>query len=318
MDSRKYENKFKHLNTLLNFKMKKLIIVNFLIIISFSVFSQEEEEEKTTLQQFTPSQLIKDQNWDIKVFNSLYTQNRREDNGEIINEPRSNFYTSTFEIFTGVSKKSTANLGFVFNFKSNTISENRWSPLKFIDNKNNSARALTNVAISLKWKPLQNNKNFTVQSSFFVPIFEDQPRFFLDKRSYVFENRLFYDKTFPGRKFQLFTEIDFAYNFGGKAKNATQFQNVGERYANNSLGIPVSAFLSYFITSKYTLLTYLQHFELIDLGNNFAQGYTLAGLGFKMQVFNHITLEASYSYFFQARGAGLGESYNFGVRYLML
>lgn len=298
--------------------MKRFFIAVLFFIHSFYVFSQGEKDSLTNLQRFTPSQLIKDQNWDIKVFNSLYTQNKREDLGKIINEPRSNFYTSTFEIFTGISKKSTANFGFVFNFKSNTINENRWSPLKFIDNKNNSARALTNVGVSLKWQPLKSIKKFTIQTTFFVPIFEDQPRFFLDKRSYVFENRLFYDKTFPGRKFQLFTEIDFSYNFGGKAKDATQFQNVSERYANNSLGIPVSAFLSYFITKKYTFLTYLQHFELVDLGNNFSQGYSLAGLGFKMQLFNNITLEMSYSKFFQARGAGLGESYNLGVRYLLI
>lgn len=298
--------------------MKQFLLINILLICSFCGFSQEKNDSTTNLQRFTPSQLIQDQNWDIKIFNSLYTQNRREDNGKIIDEPRSNFYTTSFEIFTGISKKANLNFGFIFNFKSNTLNENRWSPLKFIDNKNNSARALTNVAVSLKWQPKKDVKNFTIQTSFFAPIFEDQPRFFLDKRSFVFENRLFYDKTFPGRKFQLFTEIDFSYNFGGKAKDATQFQNVGERYANNSLGIPISAFLSYFLTNKYTLLTYLQHFELIDLGNNFAQGYTLAGLGFKMQIFSNITLEASYSKFFQARGAGLGESYNFGVRYLLI
>ncbi|MBW6481665.1 MAG: hypothetical protein K0B10_01265 [Vicingaceae bacterium] len=297
--------------------MKQFFLVVIFWSVSFYGFTQIDTSQ-SNLQKFTPSQLIKDQNWDVKIFNSLYTQNKREDNGKIINEPRSNFFTTTFEVFTGVSKKSTANLGFIFNFKSNTINENRWSPLKFIDNKSNSARALTSVGISLKWRPNKNSKNFTIQSSFFAPIFEDQPRFFLDKRSYVIENRLFYDKTFPGRKFQLFTEIDFAYNFGGKAKDATQFQNVGERYANNSLGIPVSAFLSYFITSKYTALIYLQHFELVDLGNNFSQGYSLAGLGFKMQLFDNVTIEMSYSYFFQARGAGLGESYNFGVRYLLI
>lgn len=298
--------------------MKRFYFLGLFFVYSFCGFSQEGDSLESNLQRFTPSQLIKDQNWDIKIFNSLYTQNKREDLGRIIDEPRSNFYTATFEIFTGISKKSTANFGFVFNFKSNTINENRWSPLKFIDNKNNSARALTNVGVSLKWQPKKDVKNFTIQTTFFVPIFEDQPRFFLDKRSYVFENRLFYDKTFPGRKFQLFTEIDFAYNFGGKAKDATQFQNIGERYANNSLGIPVSAYLSYFITKKYTLLAYLQHFELVDLGNDFSQGYSLAGLGFKMQLFNKITLEMSYSKFFQARGAGLGESYNFGVRYLLI
>lgn len=297
-------------------KHQLLLIISFAY--SFAVFSQEEDSSQSNLQKFTPSQLIKDQNWDIKVFNSLYTQNKRENLGEIIDEPRSNFFTSTFEIFTGVSEKTTLNFGFFFNFKSNTINENRLSPLKFIDNKIDAARALTSVGASLKWQPSKNSKNFTIQTTFFVPIFKDQPRFFLDKRSYVFENRFFYDKTFPSRKIQLFTEIDFAYNFGEQAKNATKFQNVGERYANNSLGIPLSAYLSYFITTKYTLLTYLQHFELIDVGNNFSQGYSLVGLGFKMQLFNNITLEMSYSKFFQARGAGLGESYNLGVRYLLM
>ena len=278
--------------------MKKLIVTSTFLLLYLIVFSQEEIE-KTNLQKFTPSQLIKDKNWDIKIFNSLYTQNKREDNGQIINEPRTNFYTSTFELFTGIAEKSTMNLGFIFNFKSNTINENRLSPLKFIDNKINSARALTNVAVSLKWKPNKEVKNFTIQSSFYVPIFEDQPRFFLDKRSYVVENKFFYDKTFAAGKYQLFTELDLAFNFGGKAEDANQFQNVGERYANNSLGVPISAYFSYFPSNKYTLLAYLQHFELFDLGSNFAQSYTLAGLGAKAQVFKNINIEIGYSKFFR-------------------
>jgi hypothetical protein len=296
----------------------KFYFISIILIQCSICFSQNNDSEKSNIQAFTPSKLLKDQNWDIKVFNSLYTQNKREDNGDIVSEPRSNFFTSTLELFTGISKKANVNMGFILNFKSNTINENFLSPLKFLDDKITSRKSISNIGLSLKWKPFEELSTFSIQTSFYMPMFLDQPRFFLDKRSYVFENRFFYDKMFGANKYQLFTEIDFAYNFGDKASEATVYQNVGERYANNSLGIPISVFLSYFPSSNFTVYLNTQHFELFDLGNNFAQSYTLLGLGTKYQLTRELNIELSYTKFILARGAGLGQTFNFGLRYLII
>ena len=52
----------------------------------------------------------------------------------------------------------------------------------------------------------------------------------------------------------VFTEIDFGFNFGEKRKDANPLtENISERFANNSLFMPISAFLSYFPSGKSTV-----------------------------------------------------------------
>ena len=50
---------------------------------------------------------------------------------------------------------------------------------------------------------------------------------FLDQKGYIWQNRFFYDYTFPGDKWQLFSEINSELSFGDKE----------ESFANNSLNL---------------------------------------------------------------------------------
>lgn len=73
-------------------------------------------------------------------------------------------------------------------------------------------------------------------------------------------------------------------------------------------------FLSYFPTNKFTVLGFVQHAQLVDLGNNFSQNYFAIGTGAKYQISKVMNLEFLYSKFIRGNDSGLGQSFNFGLR----
>jgi hypothetical protein len=145
-----------------------------------------------------------------------------------------------------------------------------------------------------------------VQSSFFIPLFKDEVNStgFLAQKSFIWQNRFFYDYTFSGNKLQLFTEFGTRLFLGNK----------DEGFANNSIELAPGIFLSYFPTNKFTVLGFVQHAQLVDLGNNFAQNYTAIGTGTKYQVTQILNLELLYSKFIRAQDGGIGQSFNLGLR----
>ncbi|MFT6749540.1 MAG: hypothetical protein ACJAQ1_001489, partial [Flavobacterium sp.] len=147
---------------------------------------------------------------------------------------------------------------------------------------------------------------FSVQSSLFIPVFKDEVNSngFLAQKSFIWQNRFFYDYTFPGSKFQLFTEFGTRLFLGNK----------DEGFANNSIELAPGVFLSYFPSSKFTILGFLQHAQLVDLGNDFAQNYTAVGTGSKYQLTPILNLELLYSKFVRAQDGGIGQSFNLGLR----
>lgn len=291
-----------------------------LLLVAFSInsFAQENAGIKSNIQTYTPSKLLNKEDWDFKIFNNLYTQTKRDESGKPLTEARSSFFTTTFETYTGVSKNSRINVGLIFNVKSNTGNgQSATSVFSFGNNKIDSRSGLSSIGLSIKFQPFKSISNFSVQSTLHIPIFKDTPGFYLDKRSYVFENKYFYDTTFGNGKYQFFAEVDFAYNFGEKAKDASTNENSTERFANNSLAVPISVFLSYFPSDQFTLFVNAQQYNLYDLGNEFTQNYTLLGFGGKYQLSQKLNLEASYGNFLRGRDTGLGQTFNLGLRYLL-
>ncbi|MEX0363286.1 MAG: hypothetical protein AB3N10_20090, partial [Allomuricauda sp.] len=121
---------------------------------------------------------------------------------------------------------------------------------------------------------------------------------------YIWQNRFFYDHTFPGGKWQLFTELNSELSFGDKDKS----------FANNSLNLTPGVFLSYFPSSKFTVLALAQHSQRLDLGNDFTQNFTALGGGLKYQLTNALNVEALYTNFVRGENTGLGETFNIGLR----
>ncbi|MDO5971857.1 hypothetical protein Q4Q35_18805 [Flavivirga aquimarina] len=304
--------------------MKKIILALLAItIISFSGFSQETDgdQEKSNIQTYTPSKLLKKGQWDIKFFNSLYTQTEQTDSGSNSQKiARQNFFTNTTEIYTGISDNARVNIGLVFQIRSNNYGgQGALSVFDFDNNKVDSRSGFTTIAPSIRVQPFANVPNFSFTSSVYFAIFGDEPNAaYLDKKSTFWETKFFFDKTFGGGDWQIFTEADFGFNFGEKSSEAdAATENVGERFANNSLFLPLSAFLSYFPSNKSTLFVNAQQAFLIDLGNDFSQRYTQLGFGGKYQITQALNLEASFGKIVTGNNfQGLGQTFSLGLRAL--
>ena len=300
-------------------KTKKIaLLITSLFILSIG-FAQEQTSETSNIQEYTPSKLLKKGQWDIKFFNSIYTQTEQTDaKSKSQTIDRQTFFTNTTEIYTGVSTTSRVNVGLIFQVRANTYGgAGALEVLNFKDNTTDARSGLTTIAPSIRVQPFKNISNFSFTSSFYIPVFEDVPNApYLDKRSFFWETKFFYDKTFGGDKWQIFTEADLGFNFGEKSVDANVADaNIGERFANNSLFLPLSAFLSYFPSSKSTIFVNTQQAFLIDLGNDFSQNYTQVGLGGKYQLTKVFNIEASFGKI--VRGSnfqGLGQTFSLGIR----
>jgi hypothetical protein len=285
------------------------ILTLTLFLFTSLLFSQQDSiaNEKSNIQTYTPSKLLEKGKIDIKWFNNLYSQTRENSNRENRDVVRSSFFTTSLEIFTGVSDSKKINLGLIVEYRSNTFNGENATSVFLFENKAGKARTgLSHIAPSIKIAPFSSLPRFSVQSSFFIPLFKDEVNStgFLAQKSFIWQNRFFYDYTFSGNKLQLFTEFGTRLFLGNK----------DEGFANNSIELAPGIFLSYFPTNKFTVLGFVQHAQLVDLGNNFAQNYTAIGTGTKYQVTQILNLELLYSKFIRAQDGGIGQSFNLGLR----
>ncbi|MAK35990.1 MAG: hypothetical protein CMC15_07420, partial [Flavobacteriaceae bacterium] len=249
---------------------QKVIIFCAVILSATHLISQEEDTETSgsVIQNLTPSKLIAKGQFDLKWFNNLYTQT--ESTFTEGREPRETFFTSTLEGYTGVSDNKRVNLGVILEFRSNVIADRPALDVFSFDGERGTARSgLTSVAPSVKFVPFERLSNFSIQSSVFIPLVDTEVEegVFLDQKGYIWQNRFFYDYTFAGDAFQLFTELNTELSLG----------DTNESFANNSLNLTPGVFFSYFPSSKFTVLALVQHSQRIDLGNDFAQDFTAIG-----------------------------------------
>jgi len=292
--------------------MKK-ILTTLLLTISLVGFAQEDttENEKSNIQTYTPSKLLSSGQWDIKWFNNLYTETKDlfGPNGSKRDIPRNTFFTSTLDVFTGISANSKLNVGLLLEFRSNVVGGRDALDVFKFDGETNSARSgLTSFAPAIKFNPIKGVGNFTIQTAFHIPLIDNETEngVFLDQKGFIFQNRFFYDYSFSGDKWQLFSELNTEYNFGKKE----------DSFANNSLRLTPGVFLSYFPSSKFTVLGLIQHSQLIDAGNDFSQDFTALGGGLKYQLTDVLNVETLYTGFVRGNDTGLGQSFNIGLRAL--
>ena len=293
--------------------MKKFCFL-FLLATSTIAFSQDDSE--SNLQNYTPSKLLEKGKFDIKWFNNLYTETRKEDQGKTFDIDRQNFFTTSLEIFTGTSESRKFNFGVIIDFRSNSFGgQSETSVFSFKNEKGKSRAGIAHIAPSIKFAPFKSLSNFSVQSSFFIPLHdkESNENGYLAQKSFIFQNRFFYDHTFESKKFQLFSELNSRFFFGEKSIIDGAFNPKGG-YANNSLELTPGVFLSYFASNKFTVLVFAQQAVLIDLGNKYSKEYSAAGLGAKYQITKIINIETLYSKFLRGKDTGLGQSFNFGLR----
>ena len=295
--------------------MKNIITFAIAIAISFTGFSQEDEEvSKSVIQEYTPSILLKKGQWDIKWFNNLYTETRSTFDGVESDIPRNNFFTSSVDIFTGISDSNRLNVGLLLEFRSNTIGGRDALDVFSFDGQRGTARSgFTSFAPAIKFNPIKSVSNFTIQTAFHIPLIDNESEdgVFLDQDGFIFQNRFFYDYSFAGGDWQLFTELNTEYNFGEQ-----------NSFAYNSLRLTPGVFLSYFPSSKFTVLGFVQHLKLISFSgndqgfNDFSQDASILGAGAKYQLSDKLNVEFLYSNFVRGNDTGLGQTFNIGLRAL--
>ena len=289
--------------------MKRLSLV-FVFLLSNLCHSQDPmEETKSNIQEFTPSKLLSKGQWDIKWFNNLYTETKQTFNGVKSDKLRETFFTSSLDVFTGVSNNDRLNIGLLIELRSNVIGGgDALDVFKFDGNSNSARSGITSFAPAVKFNPIKSLGNFTIQSAFHIPLVSNEIEHgvFLDQKGFTFQNRFFYDYNFSGDSWQLFTELNTEYHFGKKEAS----------FANNSLSLTPGVFLSYFPNSKFTVLILAQHSQRIDTGNDFAQNYTAIGSGAKYQVTKRVNIETLYTNFVRGNNTGLGQTFNIGLRAL--
>jgi len=288
--------------------MNRIITFFVALLVSYSVFSQENDMQKTSnIKTYTPSKLLNKGQWDIKWFNNLYTQTKSTFSSG--NEERQTFFTSSIDVFTGVSDNNSFNLGLLIEIRSNVIGGRDALDVFNFDGDANTARSgITSFAPAIKFNPIKSASNFTVQTAFHIPLVDNETEngVFLDQKGFTFQNRFFYDYNFPSDNWQLFTELNTEYHFGKKANS----------FANNSLSLTPGLFLSYFPSQKFTILALVQHSQRIDTGNEFSQDFTAVGGGAKYQLSKTLNLETLYTNFIRGNNTGLGQTFNIGLRVL--
>ncbi|MDC7994230.1 hypothetical protein [Altibacter sp. HG106] len=283
----------------------RLFRLTVLFLILAPALQAQEEVEGSVIQTLTPSKLIGKGQWDLKWFNNLYTQNKSTFSEGT--EPRETFFTSTLEGFTGMDTKRRWNLGLILEFRSNVVANRNALDVFAFDGERGTARSgFTSIAPAVKFVPFNNVGNFSIQSAFFFPLVDNETEegVFLDQNGYLWQNRLFYDHTFPGNHFQLFTELNTELNFGPQANS----------FANDSLRLTPGLFFSYFPSASFTVLALVQHSQLININNNFSQDFTAVGGGAKYQLTKELNLELLYTQFVRGTNTGLGKTFNLGLR----
>ncbi|TXD54034.1 MULTISPECIES: hypothetical protein [unclassified Polaribacter] len=296
----------------MNFKFIKTAFLVF-VLISIHLVAQNDSDvdselsamQASNIQFYTPSKLLNKGQWDIKFFNNLYTEIVAKFNGVKRAKARETYFTSTLDIFTGVTDNNRVNIGLLLAYRSNTINGKKATAVFNFADDVRSRNSLSSFAPALKWQPIENTDKFSIQSAFHIPLVveeKDINRVFLDQTAYMFQNRFLYDYTLPSGNWQLFTELNTEYNFGEDAS-----------FANNTFVIAPGFFISYFPHNKSTVFVSVQHYQRFG---DFTQDFTTMGFGGKYQLTEVLNLEVLYNKFVRGNDTGLGQSFNMGLRAL--
>lgn len=311
------------------------------VLLSLVVSSLLYGQENFNVQKLTPSALLPIGKWEIKSFNSNYTQTKYfdengkridassgtlyNDNGTARSNPniiRNTFFTSTNQINYGLSSKINVGLEFwVSSSARSSDSDSRFGSMIFKQSAN-SRTELSYVGARVKFVPITSVTNFSVQSAFLIPAGKDLeshqqfPRPFVNWDNYTWINQFFLDVPINDR-WLLFLNLDVAW---GLSRN-----KVVNKLRGNRLVIPMKAFVNYFATPRFTLLLQTEYNRIWqafgDEATREAQGayYFQLGSSAKYQlVSGKLEAEVGYNYFLAGNnGQGAGNSLNAGIRILL-
>jgi hypothetical protein len=283
-------------------------------------------EEKSNIQVYTPSVILKKGQVELSLFNNLYTQTafRTGERSRVDLPTRDSYFGLLLTGLYGVSESGRFNLGMDVNIKSVYIDPAKGSPTRlfaFAGQTSEQRTTVTSLGPKIKINPFKKLNNLSIQSAFWIPLAQnsegdDGTQPWLDFERFTSWTQVFYDKPI-GTSWQLFLEMDLLFRF---AKPASVYAN--QQPKSNTFGMPSSVFLSYFLNGKTTLYAMTQYAPTIEYNSKIGPGitnasdYAQAGLGLKYQLSNALNLELLYTNFFTSANGGAGSTFNLGVKFI--
>lgn len=276
----------------------------------------ESTQRAPSLQNYTPSSLLKPRQMEIKIWNNLYSQNKYWDAAGTAQDQgfRSNYFATIGNFLFGVHPR--LNAGFDVWFRSVNIAAPNSSPFSVLSFRNNGPEhrtALSMVGPKVKFTPFPLKlERLSVQSSFLIPVLKDPTgaltnRPFLERDNFTWWTQVFFDRQLA-RKTQIFTELDVIWYLDRRF----------DLSEGGGVSTPASVFFSYFPTTKWTAYLSGQFWPTWGGNDRLFQNYfSQSHLGVKYQVRRNLDLEASYSRFLFGRAtAGPANTFNLGVRFV--
>ncbi len=281
--------------------MKKIIFICILLHYSLFVFAQDDT------QLFAPTTQVGSRNFEIQLFNNLYTQTQfANQEGMRINQGlRSTFFTTSLNALYGI--RNNLSIGVDVLFKSTKLgdeSSSVWDVFSFM-NDVNARTAVSGLGLRAKYN---FSPKFAVQQTIYFPTAMDldgsqSTRPFLEFQGYQSFTQFFYNKSISST-FSFFGELDLLYRIPSNF-----------RLQNSSLSTPLKLFLSIYPISKTTLYTlaelsptYGTNIQLIE------SYYYQQGIGLKYQVSQLFEVETLYTKFLVGKNSGLGNTFNVGLK----
>jgi len=266
--------------------------------------SIESRSKASNESRYIVSSTIPKGSLELKIFNNLYSQQTGRD-GNLTD--RSSFFTTSLSAFYGLSNR--VNVGLATRYRKVRNNPLPSSPFSVFGSGGvgSSRSGLTAIGPQIRYAPVPKWENFSIQSSFVLPIGSDlaggENLPFIDWTGATWNTQFFNDFSI-GNKFSLFTEVDVLIEDIGS----------GDAGHINRFSTPVTAIFSYIPTNKLTIYTlggYSPYWQS-DF-DYFAQ----FGVGTKFQFTPKLELELLYTDFtnqFLSNTGGQAETINLGFR----
>ena len=289
-----------------------LILQPLLLLAQTGDDNQNRPPQANNLQAYTPSVLLSQNQFEVKVFNNLYTDIRSYNADQVREDDanRESFFGSFISGLYGISER--VNLGFDLYLRASATSPRSSSDFALFNTENQfqSRTAITKFGPRIKILPFEAAPRFSVQSTFLFPMADDlegklEPENpWLDWDSYTWINQIFYDYRLAP-DWQLFSALEIF----------SRFPREGSFTEDPFVMTPLKGFLSYFPNQKIT--TYAMAEFAPRWGAEVIDTYYLqTGLGAKYQISNSFEVEALYTIFPAGKNQGAGTTYNVGLRYI--
>ena len=274
----------------------------------------------SNLQLFTPSTLLVKGQFDVKVFNNLYTQTANFDgSGSRLDAGRRDtYFTSIISLQVGYS--SRLNFGVDLYPKAVRVGSEGSSALDVLQfSTNDNARAaLVAVAPKVKFVPFKKLPKLATQVLLYIPVVSDlegqqSGRPFLDFDNFQTWIQAFYDVPINSN-WLLYLEGGLLLRFN---EDDDPF-NPGETLVNHELTYPIKGIINYFPTPNltiYALGEVTPSAQWLD-PDLFSTLYIQTGIGAKYQLTPRFEIESLVTLFPYGVNRGAGQTYNFGFRFV--